>query len=130
MIFLLNNERVLSEVLELARLKISGILSVRPDEVLAELEVADGKLRPKFQLKLDNPGALEKEYIQKCMADVWLNLVKPELASRLMGLSEVRYGFQKKAAAEEQEEAPGESTAPEGEVKVESGREGPGRTSG
>lgn len=85
-IFLLNHERVLWECLELAKLKISGILDLKTDQVEACLHMDDGVLKPSFQLKLDDAQPLEKDRFRKVTADVWLVFVKPELEKRLIGL--------------------------------------------
>lgn len=95
MVFLLNQERVFSEILELTRLRIARMLGVQPDDVSAELEFADGRFRPKFQIEAGKCGLLDPRFTQKCMADIWLDVVKPKLVVRLAGLNEVRLGCEK-----------------------------------
>ena len=92
MIFLLNHERVLAEVAELARLHISGMLKVEPQVVAVQLELAPGgRIRPQFDVAVPpDAGALEKKFIQQAIAEVWLGWAKQELIDRLRGLNEVR----------------------------------------
>ncbi len=101
MIFLLNRERVLSEVMELARLRIAGALKVDPDKVEAKVEVDGAKLMPNFSADVETSGALEVDYLQKTMADTWLTVAKPQLVERLAGLSEGRYVGEEKESTPE-----------------------------
>lgn len=90
-VFLLNGERVLTEIAELAKLHIAGLLEVEPEAVKATLELGPGgKVIPEFNVEMPNAGAIERQYIQKGIAEVWLGWCKQELADRLRGLSEVR----------------------------------------
>lgn len=93
MIYLLNNERVVREILELSMLRLSGILGVEPSKIRVGLKVTDGKIVPEFNVEMEAAGALEEKYIQKAIADVWLLVAKPEMEARLRGMHEVRYGF-------------------------------------
>ena len=91
MIFLLNSERVLAEVAELARCHISEILRVKPEVVSVKLELAPGgKIIPEFNVEMPQVGALEREYVQQGIKEVWLGWAKRELIERLAGLSDVR----------------------------------------
>jgi len=129
MIFLINEERVVAEVLELARLKISGILGVKPDDVEATVEVKDGRIRPNFNLRIASDKKFEVAFVQRTMAAVWQEEIKPELVARLRGLTEGRYGFEKAAPEKEtaEEETSEEASAEEGsgsEIEAERGTEG------
>jgi len=104
MIFLLNKERVLAEVGELARLHISGILKVKPEFVSVQFELVDGKIKPRFDVKTEVSGAWEQDYIQNTMQSVWSGWAKEELVNRLMGLEDVRFGFQKDSPNPDSEE--------------------------
>lgn len=118
-IFLLNPERVLAEIAELAKLHISEILKVESTAVTVDLElVPGGKVIPTFNVDVPNVGALEKQFVQKGIAEVWLGWAKQELVDRLRGLREVRdYDITKKnsshASSETSEEKSSEETIPE-----------------
>jgi len=100
MLFLLNQERVLAEVMELAKKKISGILKVDENEMRVWLDWKNGVIQPNFQVVASGVED-EKDEVTKVMADVWLNKLKPELIQRLRGLSELRYGFEEKESPTE-----------------------------
>jgi len=91
MIFLLNNERVLLEIMELARLRIAQESGIAQAQVEARLEVKGRKITPTFRLEGEIAGALEKSYTEQLMRDVWRG-VQIEMIERLRGLLEVRYG--------------------------------------
>lgn len=117
-VFLLNAERVLAEVAELAKLHISEILKVEPTAVTCSLELAKGgKVIPTFNVEAPEAGAWEKDYIQKAIAEVWLGWAKQELVDRLSGLSEVRRDGTEEdrpdtSPKEAQEEEAGQDPAP------------------
>lgn len=121
LVFLLNHERVLGEIAELAKLHISGLLGVEFDQVAVEWELAaGGKVTSTFSVQLpSDAGAIEKQYVQKGIAEVWLGWAKRELIDRLRGLGEVRrYGDSKansgadsREALEPEKEAPGEKVS-------------------
>jgi hypothetical protein len=117
MIFLLNPARVLLESLELARLKLAARTNTVPEKVTARLEVNDGKIMPVFQLSCDIAGALEKEYIEKLMRDIWKE-GQPELIERLRGLLEVRYGCGPSKEAETGEDTQGTNVEERGGESV------------
>lgn len=123
MILLLNNERVLAELVELAKRHISALLGVNPEAVSVEIELAPGGVvRPQFQYQApDDAGALEKEYIQQCMAEVWLGWAKAELIDRLRGLKEVRHGFRRQSDNTSQDSSSESNTSPESESKKTAG---------
>lgn len=102
MIFLLNNERVLAEVAELARCHISEILRVKPEVVSVKLELAPGgKIIPEFNVGVPEVGALERTYIQQGIEEVWLGWAKRELLERLAGLIDIRKRWSKDHGAPE-----------------------------
>jgi hypothetical protein len=94
MIFLLNTERVLLEIMELARLRISQESGVALDQIEARLEAIEHKIIPTFKLAGEIAGALEKSYTEQLMRDVWRG-VQIEMVERLRGLLEVRHGCSK-----------------------------------
>lgn len=116
-VFLLNAERVLAEIAELAKLHISEILKVEPTAVTCSLELAKGgKVIPTFNVDAPDAGAWEKKYIQEGIAEVWLGWAKQELVDRLSGLSEVRRDATEEdrpdTSPEEDQEEAGQDTAP------------------
>ena len=112
-VFLLNGERVLSEIAELAKLHIAKLLDVDPRQVTARLELERGKVIPTFDVDMPQAGALERQYIQSAIVEVWLGWAKRELVDRLSGLGDARsYGEdQANSCSEEEagEESPAES---------------------
>jgi len=90
MIFLINHERVLLEMLELAKHKISEILEVELNDVKAILEVVDNRIKPYFDVQLSTTQSFEKAFVERAIAGVWTE-VKRELVKRLAGLKDRRY---------------------------------------
>lgn len=90
MIFLLNRERILMEMLELAKLKISGKLKIPESEIVAGVTLTkDNKLAPEFKIN----SAIEAN--DKIYAEVITNewgVLRGELEARLAGLESNRYG--------------------------------------
>jgi hypothetical protein len=89
LIFLLNRERVLLEVVELARLKIAGVLRVPAEAVSAHLERKDDKASPVFDISMDEAKGLTQDMVREVIASVYAE-TSMELANRLAGLSETR----------------------------------------
>jgi len=91
MLFLMNRERVVSEVLEIVRRMIAqrAKLDLREVEVGCELE--GDKVLPTFSIRVKPAGALEAKWYQEIITGCWL-AVRPELVRRLAALGEVRYG--------------------------------------
>lgn len=87
-VFLLNQERVLLEVMELTRLKIAGALKIAPEDVTCSFDVVKGKPRPTFAVKNPPPG-IEPELVRETMATIYAHM-KLELAQRFAGLEERR----------------------------------------
>lgn len=95
MIFLLNPERVLTEVAEVARCHIAELTSVSPDRVDFRLEFDPSGKRvvPSISVAPDgDPTALEMQMIQGAIRDVWLGWAKQALVERLNGLAVRRDG--------------------------------------
>ncbi len=115
LVFLLNRERVLAELAELAKLHISGLLEVEPKAVTAKLELAPGgKVIPEFKVDIPTAGAIETEFIRKGIAEVWLGWCKKELVDRLGGLNEVRRHATEETKTEASTQTPaGEKTSEE-----------------
>lgn len=100
-LLLINLERVLAEVLEMSRYKIANLLSIDREKIVIKIDIEDGVFKPTFSVDFpDMAKNFEKSYIQRVMMQVWLEKGKPELKERLKGLSERRYGFQKKEDTE------------------------------
>jgi len=88
MIFLLNRERVIMEVLEIARFKISKALGVSPRDVKTRVEIQNGKLSPVFDVAKGNLNATEDE-VREAVASIYAGITT-ELAERLEGLQSTR----------------------------------------
>jgi hypothetical protein len=84
-IFLLNRERVLLEVLELARLKIASLLNVPAQAVAARMELNAGKVSPVFEVRSDEAQELSEEAVGEAIASVYSRIME-EYAIRLDGL--------------------------------------------
>lgn len=98
MIFLFNNERVLTEILQLAKMLISKELAIPEDMVQAKVVIKDGKITPSFGIgteKADGPRFDDKESqkrVQSTIAKIWGGL-QSELSARMKGLSVRRHGY-------------------------------------
>lgn len=100
MIFLLNTERVLTEIVALTKIRVAEIIGGRPENIRVELEIVDGKLRAKFDVEVaEDAMPLEKETAEKACSEYWMGKAKPELIARMHGLREKRHG-QKEAEAD------------------------------
>ena len=79
MVFLLNNERIVAEFVELCALKISGKIGISPDMINASVELCDGKVKPSFGVpkNVSNP-----EEVTRIISSTWRSL-KSTLISRL-----------------------------------------------
>jgi hypothetical protein len=115
-VFLLNRERVLGEMATLAKMHIAELLDVKVEQVTCDLELRGGKIIPTFNVDAPQAGALEAQYIQKGIAEVWLGWAKRELVDRLRGLGEVRrYGEESRTNPDQEipQEAASEKAAPD-----------------
>ena len=90
MIFLLNRERVLLEVVELARLKIAGVLMVPSRAVTARLEMKSGSLVPVFDVDAEQAKGPSREELREVIATVY-GETTVELSGRLAGLEMSRH---------------------------------------
>lgn len=88
MIFLWNGQRVLSEVVELARLKISKKSGLPMSRIKVRIEASAGGLNPIFDV--DAKGEEEEEALE-AVKQVWAD-VYPKLIERLKGMGEKRHG--------------------------------------
>jgi len=88
MIFLLNRERILKEVLELATLKISEVLGVEPEKINVRVHVEDGVLKPQFKVG-DDYDKMSPPEVGAVITGVW-DSVRPELINRLKGMNTTR----------------------------------------
>jgi hypothetical protein len=95
MIFLLNVERVFSEVLTLARVEIAHVLGLSIDQVSVTLERDGNRIVPNFGVNTEVDTAFEEELISKVVREIWLEKVKPECEARLEGLFQTRYEIEK-----------------------------------
>jgi len=89
MIFLLNQERVVYEVVELARLKMVGVLQVPSSAVEASLEMKDGKLVPSFGVNMADAEGVSEEQAKEVMRLAYVTL-KDEMTLRMEGLVDRR----------------------------------------
>ena len=113
--FLLNNECVLAEIAELAKLHISGLLELKPEAVTSEIGLAPGgKVIPTFNVNVSDAGPIERKYVEQAIAEVWLGWAKRELTERLIGIREVRrHGFEENTSSKSGEEIGGEKETSE-----------------
>ena len=89
MIFLLNREYVMWEVVELARLHICEVLRLSTAEVEATLDLAGDKLSPEFQVDLDACKGITPDEIREVMRRVYADC-KEEAEIRLKGVTQTR----------------------------------------
>jgi len=90
-IFLLNYERVFSEIARLVRSHVSELAQVDFVQVHVHFEIdADKKLLPVITIDQDDVGALERQSWEQIIAGVWRGWAKKELESRLKGMGQVR----------------------------------------
>ena len=85
MYFLLNTERVLLEVMELARLRISNELGLPPEKVSVRFSLEGGKVVPFFDVDSD----ISELEVQSAIKAIWGQLLK-ELSTRINGLGDRR----------------------------------------
>lgn len=88
MIFLLNRERVLSEILELTKLQISKQLGVSESKVHIKVDLENGSIKPSFGIDED----VDPIRVKSVIGDVW-GVLREELANRLQDLNTRRYGY-------------------------------------
>ena len=101
MIFLLNTDRVISEIVELSKIRISAIIGCGPEDIRVDLEIVDGKLRVNIKaVAADNATTLEEESIKRAISEYWGGKARPELIARMKGLKECRRGGEEEKAQE------------------------------
>lgn len=89
MIFLLNKEYVVWEVVELARLHMCEVLRVPTSAIEAKLELANAKLSPEFLVDAEQCKGVTKEQIRDVMGEIYAEC-KEELQVRLYGVNKTR----------------------------------------
>lgn len=89
MIFLLNPEYVVWEVVELARLQICEVLKVPTSKVEATIDLADGRMSPEFLVDADDVDGVTLDEIREVMRHVYADC-KEEMESRLEGVTKRR----------------------------------------
>jgi hypothetical protein len=89
MIFLLNRERILLEVVELARLKIAALLDVDPARVTTRIELNEGKVSPVFEVASEGAEELAEGRVRDVVAAVYSRTMT-EYTARLEGLQMTR----------------------------------------
>lgn len=89
MIFLINRERVLLEVVELARLKIAALLDLPAQAVAARMELEAGKVSPVFEVASGHARERSEGHIRDVVASVYARTME-EYAARLEGLEMTR----------------------------------------
>lgn len=92
MIFLINHERVIYEILELARLKISGILKVPPDAIRVSVEVEDGKLCPNVEIDPSQVEGVTPVQVRSVISTIYDRL-KIDLRVRLTAMKRKRESY-------------------------------------
>ncbi len=95
MIFLLNADRVLAEIVILAKIKISETIGgIGPENVRVELEIDDdGNLVTKFGVDLSKDATeLERKRAEHAVKNYWMGTARPALVERLNGLKTRRHG--------------------------------------
>jgi hypothetical protein len=88
-VLLLNREGVAAEVLELARVRIMGLLKVPDPAVKARWELKDDKATPAFDVDLAYVEEMSEDEIREAMGYAW-RWVKGALHERLEGLEQRR----------------------------------------
>lgn len=100
MIFLLNGEYVMWEVVELSRLHICEVLQISTGKVEAKIDLADAKLSPEFTLNLDDVKGVTADEVREVMKSVYLDC-KAEAEVRLAGIKKTREDVLRELRGEE-----------------------------
>lgn len=88
-VFLFNYERVVSEVIELAILKISDSLGIPARKVHAKVELEGDRIKPSFGID-SGEWEVDPERIKSVIESVWGEL-RIELSNRLRGVEDCRH---------------------------------------
>ncbi len=112
MIFILNREYVVWEVVELARLHMCEVLKVPPTAIEATLELNpdSGTLSPEFQIDADLCAGVKKNDIRKVMEKVYEDC-KREMLERLEMCEFSRKQYLEKFVWNDEEQGTEASTA-------------------
>lgn len=103
MLILVKPEHVLMEMIELAVLRIAGVLRIHPRDV--HVEIFPGG-RPSFTVDSMVAAGLSAQEIQSVIQGVWEQHIKPELAQRLWQVRSRRDGSAKENFPLKEEKAP------------------------
>lgn len=98
MVFLWNNERVLVEVMTLARLLISRALGVHPRHVVAKAQLEGNKIIPEFGVETEHVPLSKLDSIGPVTRDIWRKRLRPDLTARLASTWMTRDDYQSKTA--------------------------------
>lgn len=120
MIFLLNKEYVVWEVVELARLHMCEVLRVPTIAVEAKLELANEKLSPEFLVDAEMCEGVTTESIKEVVEEVYKEC-KEEMLVRLHGVTKTRADVLKECRGVTSKE-PGEAEV----AKANTGQKGQG----
>ena len=106
MIFLWNYERVIYEIMELARIRIARDLDIGLEYVYAKVSYGDGKLNPSFTIDPKEVPIKLLGKVETTIGDIWLGL-RSELNSRLASVGKRRddYGYKKGSTQTDKEKA-------------------------
>lgn len=89
MIFLLNKEYVVWEVVELARLHMCEVLKVPTSAIEAKVELANEKLSPEFNVDVDQCHGVSVDDVREVMGEVYKEC-REEMEVRLYGVGKTR----------------------------------------
>lgn len=103
MIFIINREYILWEVVELARLHMCEVLKVPPAAIEAKLELSDEKLSPEFLIDADLCKGVSNVDIRQVMERIYKDC-KAEMESRLAMADYTRKQYLEKFVWDGQEE--------------------------
>lgn len=104
MIFLLNREYVLWEIVELARLHMAEVLKVPASAIEAELDLGKEVLSPEFRIDADLCKGVTAEEIKAVMSAVYADC-KVELYTRFIGINMTRKEYLERYCWNDEEEA-------------------------
>ena len=89
-LYLLTRETVIIECIELARMKIAGVLKVPLESVTAKVSVRKGRVSPEFQVGMGDAVGVTEDQIREVVGSVY-RWVKAEMGQRMEGLRYYRY---------------------------------------
>ncbi len=111
MIFILNSEYVLWEIVELARLHMCEVLKVPTSAIEAKMELNDEVMNPEFLVDADQCEGVNHAEIRQVLETVYTDC-KQELYERLKDLNLTRSQYLEKYVwnAEEEEQSADSAT--------------------